>query len=254
MYYVALYIIYLILLLISIWFLLSYTTDNQSWIFTFFAVGILISIIGIFLTKYFWVCVTFYAISFIFIIIGIILASMNSNMPSFIWYILGLAIILSIIGNMLITMDEESWRAPCDKTCNIVCEKTTCLSQYDKFYFGIITVIVSVILYIIFLFLLVKNGPNSINLNLTLSNTFWLWIFIAVTVLVLIASSLTLPDQNQLEYGSNDLVIEGLSCSKCLPKNQDLSVEISSSLLQNEIVLNPEPQLIFLEDHLVFLS
>lgn len=164
--YIVLFLIYLILLLVSIWYLLLFT-NVPSWVCWLFAMGLILVIIGVFIKEYVyidydnwvWIYSILNTIAIILIIIGILYAISFSNMVWYVWIILGVAIILSIIGNMLAAL----------VTCN--------------FMWSVIISSIAFVLYIISLFLLLKSGPLPINIDLTLNNTFFLFPLIGISII-----------------------------------------------------------------------
>ena len=120
--YLAFYILYLITLAITIWFILYYG-NSPGWVFIFFGVALLIAIFGVFIKEFlmkriintcgkditsssytFWgaMYLILHIIAFVLIITGLVFAIQYSNIPWFAWLILFFAIFLSIVANMIL--------------------------------------------------------------------------------------------------------------------------------------------------------
>jgi len=122
--YLVFYILYLILLAVSLWFILHYS-GVQPWVWSFFGSAILILIICIFIKEFLMtrtftsqgkhispgsltVWSVFYVIlhiiSFILIIVGLAFVIIQSSIPWWVWVILGVAILLSIISTVILAL------------------------------------------------------------------------------------------------------------------------------------------------------
>lgn len=120
-YYYIFYILYLITLGVGLWFLLYYS-GVPSWVWIFFGAAILITIISVLMKEFllvgtittsgkyitnddyaFWVVLymIFNITVFILIIVGLIFVIKYSSIPWWVWLILSLGILFSIIGDML---------------------------------------------------------------------------------------------------------------------------------------------------------
>ena len=112
--YLTCYVIYLILLVVSLWFLLFYS-GVPSWVWALFAVALFFAIIGVFIKEFFlipfdvatehymyWAMFyfIFYFIVLTLIITGTTFAAIYSNIPQWIWVIIGVAIGLSILADI----------------------------------------------------------------------------------------------------------------------------------------------------------
>ena len=96
--YIFFYILYLILLAVSIYYLLIYTNSPQ-WVAWLFIGGLLLVIIGVFIKDFLltadnchyqwwmWFYIILHLIALGLIITGLILAMMYSNLPWYIWII-----------------------------------------------------------------------------------------------------------------------------------------------------------------------
>ena len=122
--YLTFYILYLMTLAVGIWFLLYYS-GVPSWVWTFFAIAILIAIISAVLKEHlltrtittsgiditdsshsfwliFYILMNFAAL--ILIVVGIIFVIRYSTIPWWVWFILGAAIFFSIISNIMLAL------------------------------------------------------------------------------------------------------------------------------------------------------
>lgn len=120
--YLTFYVLYLIVLAIGLWFLLSYS-GVPEWVWTFFGAAIVIVIIGLLMKEFFlyrtvttsgvdvtvgyynfWVIlyIILHIIAFILLITGLFFVITHSTVPWWVWVILGLAILFSIVSDLII--------------------------------------------------------------------------------------------------------------------------------------------------------
>lgn len=120
--YVTFYLLYLITLAIGLWFLLYYT-DVPMWVWTFFGLAILMIILSFLIQEYLirkvitsggtmiqngmfdgWGLFLFFINIFaiILVITGIaFVVAFSRTIPSWVWLLLGLAILFSFLGNII---------------------------------------------------------------------------------------------------------------------------------------------------------
>jgi hypothetical protein len=175
--YITFYILYLLTLAISLWFVLYYA-KVPFWIWSFFGVAILILIICVLfkeflLTRTVTCCgkdVTtgsghsameiFYIIAvlmvFILFIVGLVFVIIYSTIPWFVWVILFFAILLSIITTMILAF------AP------------------DAYIIALVLWVIAFVMFIAGLILLIiySNSP------------WWVWLIIGITILFFILAAI----------------------------------------------------------------
>ena len=126
--YVTVYILYLIFLGLSLWYLLYYS-NVPSWVWFFFLGAIIIALIGVFVKEYILIrevesngafiptqsfkvwsalYIIFHIIAFILVIVGLGYTINYSCFPWWIWLMFGLALFLSILGHMIIGLSGEN--------------------------------------------------------------------------------------------------------------------------------------------------
>jgi hypothetical protein len=126
--YVTLYILYLIFLGLSLWYLLYYS-NVPYWVWFFFLGAIIIAFIGVFVKEYILIrelesngtfiptqsfkvwsalYIIFHIIAFILVIIGLGYTINYSSFPWWIWFLFGLALFLTISGHMIIGLSREN--------------------------------------------------------------------------------------------------------------------------------------------------
>ena len=209
--YLILFIIYIIFIIIALWALLSYT-NVSSYVLYMLILGLSIILIGVFIKEYvyidydyyIWIYIALNVVGLILIAAGFVYAIMNSNLNWFVWGAIALALILSIIGNVLSATYPNDFTASC---------------------------VVSIIAFLIFaiaLILVLGYGPWAINLDLTLNNIFWFFPFLGLTVIVGILS----------------VIFEGLSlpiCCPCKPSNPCGQCDICKPVDPCEQISSCEP-------------
>lgn len=111
--YIVFYIIYLILIGVGLWFLLFYF-NVPEWVWAFFAIAIVIVIIGVITKESFfqdhpWTIMYAFLhfIAFTLIIIGIVFIMTYSTMPWWIWTPLILGLIFSILTEMIVELSPN---------------------------------------------------------------------------------------------------------------------------------------------------
>jgi hypothetical protein len=153
-------------------------------------IGLITILIGVFIKEYvyidydyyIWIYLALNIVGLILISVGFIYAVTNSNLNWVVWGTLGVALILSIIGNMLAAIYPTDFLPSC------------------------IVSIVAFFIYAIALILVLGYGPWAINLDLTLNSIFWFFPFLGLTIIIGILS----------------VIFEGLSlpiCNPCDPCN-----------------------------------
>ena len=126
--YVTLYILYLIFLGLSLWYLLYYS-NVPYWVWFFFLGAIIIAFIGVFVKEYILIrelesngtfiptqsfkvwsalYIIFHIIAFILVIIGLGYTINYSSFPWWLWFLFGLALFLTISGHMIIGLSREN--------------------------------------------------------------------------------------------------------------------------------------------------
>ena len=164
--YLILYIIYLIFIIIALFALLSYT-NAPSYIFYMLLIGLIIILIGVLIKDYvyidydyyIWIYVALNIVGLILIAAGFAYAVLNTDLTWHVWFALGLALILSIIGNMLSAVVPDDFLAAC------------------------IVSIIAFFIYAVALILILGHGPWGINLDLTLNDKFWYFPFLGLTTI-----------------------------------------------------------------------
>lgn len=173
--YITFYILYLLTLAISLWFVLFYA-GVPYWVWSFFGVAILILVICVLikeflLTRMVTCCgkdVTtgnsameiFYIIAelmvFILFIVGLVFVIIYSTIPWFVWVILFVAIVMSIITTMILAFAPEAY------------------------LIALILWIVAFIMFIAGLILLIiySNSP------------WWVWLIVGITILFFILAAI----------------------------------------------------------------
>lgn len=184
--YLTFYVLYLITLAIAIFFVLHYS-GVPSWVWTFFGVGLLILMLAVLVKEFFMKRIitntgrdittgshTFWSVMYILmvlagivlLIIGLIFTIQYSSIPWWVWLVLALAIILSIIGNAILAF------AP------------------GAFVVAIIMGVLSLILFIVGLILLIIHSNSP----------WWVWLIVGLAVLFAILAAIFegLSDKNTL--------------------------------------------------------
>jgi len=179
-FYISFYILYLIFLAIALWFF-PYYSGVPGWVWIFFAVGILLSIIGVLMKEFllkrkevvvdsytFWL--VFYILLhigvFILIIMGIIFVIQYSNIPWWVWIIIGIAILLSIFSNVFFALNPKG----------IVWNLIFSISALILYVIGVI------------LLILYSNSP------------WWVWSILAISIVLYILAVIFEPisERNQI--------------------------------------------------------
>jgi hypothetical protein len=143
-------------------------------------------LIGVFVKEYVyldydyyvWIYVAINVVGLILIVAGLVYAVLNSTIVWYVWAALGLALILSIIGNMLAAIIPSDFVYSCSIS------------------------IVAFFIWVIVLILLIGNGPIAINLDLTLNNMFWFFPFLCLVII----------------FGILSVIFEGYSTNPCCPQ------------------------------------
>jgi hypothetical protein len=126
--YITLYILYLIFLGLSLWYLLYYT-NVPSWVWLIFLGAIIISLFCLFIKEYILIryiepngefnpstsfkvwsalYVVFHIVVFILFIIGIGYTINDSSVPWWVWVLFGTALFLTIMGQMIVLLSNEN--------------------------------------------------------------------------------------------------------------------------------------------------
>lgn len=200
--YLSFYILYLIFLALSLWYLLQYT-GVPGWVWSIFAVAIILAIVAVFIKEFLLIRTimssriytqdeyyTFWLIMYtiisvvilILIIVGIVDVIRFSNIPAGVWVVFGLAILLSIISNAILAY------APDANTLAVILS----VSAFILFIVGIILIIVY------------ANSP------------WWVWLLVAIAITFAILAAIFDPQ--------NAFIVQ----EKCIPGS-----------LNCPIVLNP---------------
>lgn len=165
--YYILFIIFLIGLMISLWFLAIYT-NVPNWVGWLFVVGIVILVTGtlikecVMVNYCYWnsIYIVVQILGLAAIIGGTYFAISYSNITWEVWILFALAIIFTVIGNMLMALIP------------------------DNTAYGVIVSITGFIIFIVLLFALISQGPRSINADLTLNGVFWYFPFLALIIII----------------------------------------------------------------------
>lgn len=171
--YYIFYIIFLIFLMISLWFLVIYT-NAPVWIGWLFVIGFILLIMGTLIKEYviidycYWykIYIAVQVIGLLAILAGFYFAVIYSNITWSVWGLFALAILFTVVGNMLVALLP------------------------DNTAYGVIVSITGFFIFIVLLFAVFSQGPRSINADLTLNNVFWYFPFLSLTVIVGIISIL----------------------------------------------------------------
>jgi len=163
-------------LAVALWFLFSYS-NVPSWVWIFFGTAILIVIIGVLMKEFlltrtittcgrditsgsytFWsvLYIIFYLMAFALIITGLVFVIQYSSIPWWTWVILGIAILLSILGDVSVTASPRFG------------------------FFALILAISAFILFVTGLILLIiySNAPS------------WVWVIVGVAILFAILAAI----------------------------------------------------------------
>ena len=171
--YYILFIIFLIGLMVALWFLAIYT-NVPSWVGWLFVVGIVILVMGalikecVMVNYCYWntIYIAVQILGLLVILGGTYFAISYSNINWGVWVLFALAIIFTVVGNMLMALIP------------------------DNTAYGIIVSITGFIIFIVLLFALISQGPRSINTDLTLNGVFWYFPFVALIIIIGIISVL----------------------------------------------------------------
>lgn len=200
--YTAFYVLFLVMLAVTLWFLLFYA-NVPSWVWIFFGVAILIAIIGVIIKETllktiktpcgevisgpspFWsgMYLIFHIFAFILIVIGLVFTIQYSNIPSWIWIVLGLALLFYIIATMILAF----------------------IPTAHIWYF--LTMVVAIILLLtgVISAIIASNAPA------------WIWALIAVTILFGLIAALLEPASDY-----NEVIIEGDAIPQAISFGQAL--------------------------------
>ena len=126
--YVIFYVIYLILVMVSLYYLLHYT-NVPVWVWSFYAAAILIFLIGVLIKELFvkkvvdesgktlnntslrvWGAfyLIFHIIAIVLLIVGLVLTMHYSDIDWWIWLLLVIGLILTVIANMITSLPGKA--------------------------------------------------------------------------------------------------------------------------------------------------